>query len=614
MSIATITWSPNKHDGLRRDLTGFWINDVWDMRQSPEPRPRVNQTSVRLRFRCFSPTLNLELKHFCWKKFTLGQWTTTGRVHQIHSMIRWLNDDRPAVSSLIERPLASWELSYRTYLCEQGIYTHGVNRRIDCSHAIREHSRESYFIVTLGRLYEHLADIYDDRPEQERDLWDLRRLNVPLNPSICESTLNFAAIPQVWLRSAAKRFIAYMLPIRSSGHCQSLLQTIRAFAKYLDSLHAPMSPQNLSRPLLLCFHAYLSEGRCNKANQKNHLLRIRQFLEICARDEWLPLPKERMLHDDEIPRVTKNQPRYIEQEMLDQLNRYLGDLTPSHMRIILILQECGLRIGELLSLSFDCLIQDARGNWFLRFMQYKLRREHTIPISPETARVIQEQQQEVRDWRLVQSNLLFPSKRGAVIKQYSLSQAMRRLVRKHDIRDASGKFFLFQAHRFRHTVGTRMINLGVPQHIIQRYLGHSTPEMTSRYAHIHDETMRQKLTDFLSSRVVDVLGSVVTMRPDVDVADLQWFSRNILAQALPNGYCAIPLAAGPCPHPNACLTCTHFRTDASFLSIHKAELVETERVLQKAEANGWVRQTEVNTRKRTNLQAIIATLEAAHGR
>jgi hypothetical protein len=29
----------------------------------------------------------------------------------------------------------------------------------------------------------------------------------------------------------------------------------------------------------------------------------------------------------------------------------------------------------------------------------------------------------------------------------------------HDIRDATGKLFRFQSHQFRHTVGTRMINL-----------------------------------------------------------------------------------------------------------------------------------------------------------
>ena len=86
----------------------------------------------------------------------------------------------------------------------------------------------------------------------------------------------------------------------------------------------------------------------------------------------------------------------------------------------------------------------------------------------------------------------------------------------------------------------------------------------------------------------------------------------MLAQALTNGYCAIPVIAGPCPHPNACLNCAHFRTDTTFLDVHKAELRETERVIEKAVMNGWNRQVEMNEQKRNNLVNIITSLEGAH--
>jgi len=41
-----------------------------------------------------------------------------------------------------------------------------------------------------------------------------------------------------------------------------------------------------------------------------------------------------------------------------------------------------------------------------------------------------------------------------------------------------------------------MINHGVPQHIVQRYLGHMSPEMTARYAAIHDSTLKQEFIKF----------------------------------------------------------------------------------------------------------------------
>jgi integrase/recombinase XerD len=67
-----------------------------------------------------------------------------------------------------------------------------------------------------------------------------------------------------------------------------------------------------------------------------------------------------------------------------------------------------------------------------------------------------------------------------------------------------------------------MINLGVPHHIIQRYLGHKGPEMTSRYAHIHDVTMQDKLSEYLKGTLIDVTGKAVPEDGMNDSADLQW--------------------------------------------------------------------------------------------
>jgi site-specific recombinase XerD len=35
-------------------------------------------------------------------------------------------------------------------------------------------------------------------------------------------------------------------------------------------------------------------------------------------------------------------------------------------------------------------------------------------------------------------------------------------------------------------------NSGVPQHVVQRLLGHASPHMTSHYAKIHDATIREE--------------------------------------------------------------------------------------------------------------------------
>lgn len=610
MSRHNAHWSPAKQRSLFAQLQGFWANDVWDMHRSPVEGLSPKASQRRLRFRCKSPTINAELKYVFRKKFIEGQWRSTQELTRVHLMVKWLNSLNRLPVSFMEHDLEWWRRSYIGYLKQRGMYRMGTTRRMGGDQKPQITPRDSAYISTLRQAYLLLSDAYDERPEQEKDIWDLRRLSMLHNPTLSPGPLNFMLIKQPWLRTAAKSFLSYCLPIYAEGTCRTRLQAIVCFSEFLAVEKPHATVRSITRPLLLRYMAYLPSRVCT-GTRKNHIINLRTFLELAHSERWLAVGPERLIHDEEVPQPVKHQPRYIPSTVLDQLNQHLHELKPVWMRMVLILQECGMRINELLQLPMDCLSQDARGVFYMRYLQGKVRHENAIPVSDEIARVVQEQQDAVSAQGRG-TTLLFPNERGRPARQASFSQAVNQLAYAHKIKDATGKLFRFQSHQFRHTVGTRMINLGVPHHIIQRYLGHKGPEMTSRYAHIHDSTMREKLSEYLAGTLVDVTGKKVVENTANDTAELQWFTRNVLAQALTNGYCAIPTVAGPCPHPNACLNCAHFRTDITFLEVHRSELRETERVIAKAGANGWARQSEMNQRKRESLVNIITSLEAAH--
>ena len=532
------------------------------------------------------------------QKFSGGAWRSTQELTKIHLMIRWLNS------------LPEWQELYRRYLIERGMYKPGRTTRMSGRQEPSVTPRDSPYVSLLRQALIVLAEAYDTRPAHGKDVWDLKGMGAITNLSQSNCKLSFLILRQDWLRSAVKAYVKYCLPLYSASTCRTRVQSLACFSDFLAGKHSRATARDITRRLLLDYLNYLQK-RLGAATAKNHILNLRNFLEISHREGWLPIGPERLIHEEEVPRPAKPQPRYLPAAVLDQLNSHLGNLKPSWQRMILILEECGMRISELLQLPVDCLTQDARGVNYLRYMQGKVRRENAIPVSAEVAGLVQTQQAETRAGRLA-SGFLFPNAKGGVLKQASFAHRINRLAYDHDIRGADGRLFRFQAHQFRHTVGTRMINLGVPHHIIQRYLGHRGPEMTSRYAHIHDSTMRDKLSEYLKGSLVDVTGRTVAQDGRNDSSDLQWFTRNIMAQALTNGYCAIPTVAGPCPHPNACLNCAHFRTDHIFLEVHRAELRETEQILGKAEANGWIRQIEMNGCKRTSLINIVTALEAAN--
>src|SRR5699024_371633 len=131
------------------------------------------------------------------------------------------------------------------------------------------------------------------------------------------------------------------------------------------------------------------------------------------------------------------------------------------------------------------------------------------------------------------------------------------------------------------------------------------------YAHIFDETLKKEFVKFKETLVTNN-GSILELSEDnseADNTDLQWFKKNINAQALPNGYCRLPVIAGPCPHANARLTCTNFCTSKSFLKENEEGLDRSKEIHKRAKQNRWQRQVETNERVKNRLEQIIHSLK-----
>jgi len=186
---------------------------------------------------------------------------------------------------------------------------------------------------------------------------------------------------------------------------------------------------------------------------------------------------------------------------------------------------------------------------------------------------------------------LFPSPHsnpdGAQAFSYAtLRQRLAAWQQQIGLHDETGQPVTVTAHQYRHTLGTRLINAGVPQHVVQKMLGHASPQMTARYATIHDATVRAAFDDYQQRRV-DIHGDRLPFDPSSPSAEAEWIKHNLarVQASLPNGYCGRP-AQHDCPHPNACLTCPDFQTTATFLPIHRRQHDDTLELIDLAEQRG----------------------------
>lgn len=237
-------------------------------------------------------------------------------------------------------------------------------------------------------------------------------------------------------------------------------------------------------------------------------------------------------------------PRFIPEEVLAQLRTHLYLFPDQNRRMIVLLLESGIRVNELCALPFDCLVQDAAGNWFLRFNELKTRHERSIPLIRSMVAVIREQQQALEPKSNVAKDLLFPNSKGRPFSQKSFITQINRLALEKNICDMMGNVWRFQAQQFRYTAAARMVRDNVPFNIIQQHFGpQGIGIVISFYQHITGFSPKELIARIPWRAWVK---QFAPLEGTVDAIELPSIMRNASSEGF--GYCTLPPSARPCAH------------------------------------------------------------------
>ncbi len=271
---------------------------------------------------------------------------------------------------------------------------------------------------------------------------------------------------------------------------------------------------------------------------------------------------------------------------------------PQAMRMILLQILTGRRASEIRTCAFDCLSAvparvteagegEVEGAPIARF-QYAQSKIDTAPdsilVDREITAVIEEQQQWLRArFPDTKPRYLFAQRLGnrTGTKPYpsgTYTWMLREFSNIVKITDSAGRpVQLSHTHRFRHTKLTRLAELGLPIHVLQRYAGHASPTMSMRYIAHREEHAEQA---FLATTKLRADGTrVLFSREDHD--RLHLFDR--ADRFLPHGWCLLPPLQS-CDKGNACLTCSVFVTDQTHQSALQRQLAETEQLIARSTA------------------------------
>ena len=471
------------------------------------------------------------------------------------------------------------------------------------------------FVLDARRRVEALAFGAGWETEYPRDTWRLRALGIARG----DATVKFTGIPQPWLKDLAKRYARWQLSTGlTAATARSGALGVTRFAAWLASLpEPPAGLDGADRPLL---ERYLAALRAEMGGQQRHqqyVSALSGFLREIRRHGWDgTMPATAVIFPEDFPARGERLPRGLAAHVMAQVEQPASldrRDNPAYRLITVILIRCGLRISSAAGIAFDCTVTDPDGAPYLRYYNTKMKREALVPIDDELHRMIAAQKQWVLQRFPAGIPVLFPRPTGNLkgrrpIAAQTYRKALYRWLADCDIRDEHGQPVHLTPHQWRHTLGTVLINRDVPQHVVQKILDHDSPAMTAHYARLSDKTVREH---WERARKVNAEGQPVQIRADGPLGDAAWAKQHLsrATQALPNGYCQLPLVK-ICPHANSCLTCPMFVTTPEFLPQHHAQRQATLQIISAAEASGHARVAEMNRQVAGNLDKIIATLES----
>ena len=482
------------------------------------------------------------------------------------------------------------------------------------SAALRKRDGMRTFVLDAYRRIEVLAIGQGWDIEYPRPVWRLRNLGID-QPSV---TIDFRGIPQPWLTALAKRWARWQLTTGLSPNTAKV--GVRAVARFAGFLaHQSVPVDRLADVDRLVLERYLADLHTQLNGRRCHVMHVGAlggFLRAIRQHNWDDtLPANAVLFAEDYPKHGELLPRALAAQVMAQveqpanLDRWHN---ATYRLITLILIRCGLRISSAVGLPFDCIVTDADGAPYLRYYNTKMKREALVPIDEELHREIVGQQQRTLARFPARTPVLLPRLTSNLdgrrpIAGSTYRSALDRWLTTCDIRDEHGRPVHLTPHQWRHTLGTTLINNDVPQHVVQKILDHDSPEMTAHYARLSDTTVRRH---WEAARKVNTQGETVTIDPKGPLAEAAWAKHRLgqATQALPNGYCGLPLVK-TCEHANACLTCPLFLTTSEFLPQHRQQHQQTLQIISAAQARGQARMVAMNQQVADNLEKIITSLE-----
>jgi len=367
-------------------------------------------------------------------------------------------------------------------------------------------------------------------------------------------------IPPLY-RANAQRYIEQVrLSLRPST-VKHIEQHLRVFGTWLTDFHPEItSCSELERLHVEEFKTWISttpSARTHKplarTSVKEQLINLGCFFERTTNWDYPNAPSRPLLFAGDLPRIDRPLPRFLDDAAATKLARATRtEADPLTRLCVEILARTGIRLGELIGLTVDAVVQIGSAFW-LRIPVGKLHNDRYIPLHPDLKTLLDDWINNHRSGKLRSDRLLLEN--GRPITKYRVANSLSRISQAAGIGHVT-------PHQLRHTLATQAINRGMSLEAIAALLGHKTLAMTMVYARIADKTVADEYFA-VTEKVEALYGQPHQLPADDEGVEMRKLRAEMHRRMLGNGYCARP-AEMDCHFESICESCNFFVTTIEF--------------------------------------------------
>jgi site-specific recombinase XerD len=257
--------------------------------------------------------------------------------------------------------------------------------------------------------------------------------------------------------------------------------TVRNFLSYLDTDHPEVKRLDQLRrePHILGWMSHLRSQvpPLTTASYINLLIALRAIGNELAWTEQLP-ELAHLIRREDIPRLPHPLPRPLTAQQDELLQHEFLRHNDLGGNVFLLIRHTGMRIGECVDLSCDCLRPMPPDQWAIHVPLGKLKTERMVPVDAFVSQLVQR-------LRFFRSLDPLPAD-GRLLARPCSKVAFVRQLRDylHQVCHSLNLSTRIVPHQLRHTYATEMLRAGVSFPALMKLLGHTDPDMTMRYVEV----------------------------------------------------------------------------------------------------------------------------------